>query len=183
MDAFLESAAAEIEAHVGLAGWDRRPTLFALVRAAQFIADEPDKAAGLGLDQSQGDALTPIEQEPLPEGDLDAALARISWPASVAGCALSQEIVILPPSAESGLDSPDAAAAHPDRREARLVVAVLRNGASAALLRLRGGEGVEEQLLTGEDLAPNLAGALVATLDEDDDAEDDPGRGPDAVDR
>jgi hypothetical protein len=159
VDGFLETAAAEVEAHVALAGWDQRPTVFALVRAAQFARDEPETAARLGLADAAGDALTPIEQEALPEGDLDAALAHISWPASVAGCALSQEIVILPPSAEA--DSPESAAAHPERREARLVVAVLRDGSSAALLRLRGGA---DDLLTGPDLAPNLVTALLATL-------------------
>ncbi|MCU1655990.1 MAG: hypothetical protein JWO57_646 [Pseudonocardiales bacterium] len=165
---FLESAAAEIEAHVGLSGWDRRPTLFALVRAAQFALDEPDAAARLGLDAAVGDALTPIEQDELPDGSLDEALARVAWPASVAGCALSQEIVLLPPSAEAELSGDTAtlgaAAAHPDRREARLVVAVLRDGASAVVLRLRGTGGSDDDLLTGPDLAPNLVGALLATL-------------------
>lgn len=166
---FLESVAAEIEAHVGASGWDRPPLLFALVRAAQFAADEPDTAAKLGLAESAGDALTPIEQEDLPEGPLDETLAQIAWPDSVAGCALSQEIVLLPPSAEAELADVDAAAAaaasHPDRREGRLVVAVLRDGSSAAVLRLREGDGADEALLTGSDLAPNLMAALLATLE------------------
>ena len=97
---FLESTAAEVEAYVGQAGWDQRPALFALVRAAQFAIDEPDTAQRLGISAASGDTLTPIEQEALPEGELDQALARIAWPASVAGCALSQEIVVLPPDAE-----------------------------------------------------------------------------------
>lgn len=165
----LEVAAAEIEEFVGAAGWDRGPALFALVRAAQFAADEPDAAERLGLSGAANDALTPIEQEELPEGDLDAALARIAWPPSVAGCALSQEILILPPSVEESLrddaTSLAAAAGHPERREARLVVAVLRDGASAAVLRLRGTDG-EDDLLTGPDLAPNLVAALIATLQD-----------------
>jgi hypothetical protein len=165
---FLESVAAEIEAHVGGSGWDRPPMLFALVRAGQFAADEPDTAARLGLAEGAGDALTPIEQEELPEGPLDETLAQIAWPGSVAGCALSQEIVMLPPAAEAELADVDAAAAassHPERREARLVVAVLRGGSSAAVLRLRDTDGAEEALLTGPDLAPNLAAALLATLE------------------
>lgn len=168
MAEFLESVAAEVEVHVGQAGWDQRPTLFALVRAAQFAVDEPETAARLKLDATLGDALVPIEQEALPEGGLDEALAQIAWPASVAGCVLSQEILILPPSAQDALETvPDdasaiaVAAGHPDRREARLVVAVLRDATSAALLRLR---GTGDELLTGPDLAPNLATALLATL-------------------
>ena len=165
---FLESAAAEIEAHVGQSGWDRPPALFALVRAAQFAADEPETAAMLGLDQARGDALTPVEQDDLGEGALDEVLGQIAWPDSVAGCALSQEIVLLPPSAEADLPENEAAlgaaVTHPERREARLVVAVLRDGSSAAVLRLRGTDGNDDDLLTGPDLAPNLVEALLATL-------------------
>jgi len=79
---FLESTAAEIEAHVRGSGWDRPPVLFALVRAGQFAADEPDTAARLGLHEAAGDALTPIVQEDLPEGPLDETLAQIAWPGS-----------------------------------------------------------------------------------------------------
>lgn len=149
----LELAVAEIEAHVAASGWDRWPALFALAPTD----DSP---------------LTPVEQEALPEGPLDETLAQIAWPAVVTGCALSQEIVILPPSAESdlpeGSDGVQAAANHPDRREARLVVAVLRTGDAAAMLRLRGQDGADDgDLLTGSDLAPNLVQALLATLEQD----------------
>lgn len=165
----LAAVAAEIEAHVAANGWDQPPVLYALVRVGRFRADEPETAARLGLDDADEDLLTPIEQEPLPEGALDEVLAQIAWPESVAGCALTQEIVVLPPSAEESLadsDDVDAAAFHPDRREARLVVAVLRGEESAAVLRLRGTD--EENLLTGADLAPNLVRALHATLESDD---------------
>ncbi len=166
--AVLEAAAAEIEAHVGRSGWDRPPALFALVRAAQFARDEPETAARLGLADASGDALTPVEQDGLPDGPLDEALAQIAWPDAVAGCALSQEILLLPPGAQA--EFPDdhtalgAAATHPERREARLVVAVLRDGSSAAMLRLRGVDGADDDLLTGPDLAPNLVDALLESL-------------------
>jgi hypothetical protein len=165
----LQPAIAEIEAHVHAAGWDRPPTLFALVRAAQFLADDPETGQRLGLDQLEPDALTPIEQDELPEGPLDDVLAGIAWPPSVAGCVLSQEIVILPPSAEADLTDELAAlraADHPERREARLVAGVLRDGATAALLRMRATEGDEDDLLTGPDLAPNLVAALLATFED-----------------
>jgi hypothetical protein len=159
----IDAAVAEIEGHVHAAGWDRPPALFALVRAAEFARDEPETAALLGVDASAGDALTPIEQDALPEGDIDTALARIAWPAPIAGCALSQEILILPPSAEAEFSDPSAAAQHPERREARLVVGVLRDGSSAAVLRLR---DADDDLLTGPDLVPNLVAALLATLSD-----------------
>jgi hypothetical protein len=163
----LERAIAEIEGHVHAGGWDRRPTLFALVRVAQFVADDPATAERLGLDARDGDAITPIEQDDLPEESLDAILAGIAWPDSVAGCALSQEIVILPPEAEASLREDDVATkavGHPDRREARLVVGVLRDGTSAVLLRMRATDGADDDLLTGPDLAPNLVAALLATF-------------------
>lgn len=166
----LATAVADIEAHVQAGGWDRPPTLFALVRADRFRADDPATAARLGLDQVPAETLTPVEQEPLPDGPLDDALAQLGWPEGVAGCALSQEILLLPPSAEAefGVEQPDAeaaerAAAHPDRREARLVVGVLRDGSPASVLRLRGVDG-DDEVLTGPDLAPNLVEALLATF-------------------
>jgi hypothetical protein len=167
----LDIAAAEVETYVGASGWDQRPTLFALVRAADFLRDDPETATRLGLSDAPGEAFTPIEQESLPDGDLDGVLAHIGWPDSVAGCAIAHEIVILPPSAQDAVEadaaSVAAAAAHPERREARLVVAVLRDGTSAAVLRLRPegeADDDDEELLSGPDLAPNLSAALLATL-------------------
>jgi hypothetical protein len=169
-DSRLRAAAAEIEAHVGASGWDRRPCVFALVRNERLRVSEPALAARLGLADADPDGLTPIEQDELPDGALDDALARLAWPESVDGAALSQEIVILPPTVQDQLpDDPQqaaaAATAHPQRREGRLVVAVLRDGASAAVLRLRaGGDQDEDEVLSGADLAPNLVTALRATF-------------------
>ncbi|HEV2886356.1 MAG TPA: PPA1309 family protein [Jatrophihabitans sp.] len=171
----LEAIAAEIEAYVGQAGWDLAPALFALV-PTRLLAADPAAANLLGGTAAgdpagiPADSLTPVAQEELPDGPLDEVLAQIGWPDEVLGCALSQEIVLLPPSAEPDLDDlavESAAAAaleHPDRREARLVVAVLRDGRSASILRLRGTADTADDLLTGPELAPNLVAALSATL-------------------
>jgi hypothetical protein len=168
----LEAVAAEIEAFAGQAGWDQPPTLYALVPTRTLAADP---AAAALLDAAEladipAEAITPVAQEPLPARPLDEALAQIGWPAEVVGCALCQEIVLLPPSAEAEFadlaveGAASRAADHPDRREARLVVAVLRGGQAAGILRLRGTGDAPEDLLTGADLAPNLAAALAATL-------------------
>jgi hypothetical protein len=166
----LEAVAAEIEGHVGQAGWDRGPVLFALVSSSQLVIDDPTVATVLGIDLERNGGLTPVEQEDLPEGELDEVLAQIAWPESVLGCAVSQEIVLLPPGADEELPLDGSAvaiaAAHPQRREARLLVAVLRDGASASLLRLRGTDDAPDDLLTGPQLAPNLVDALLATFED-----------------
>lgn len=173
----LADALVEIEQHVGAAGWDQPPQIFALVATAELVAAEPEFAASMGLplDEIPPGALTPIEQEPLTAGPLDEALAQIMWPAEVRGCCLVHEVVLLPPDAEAEMPhAPDPlayAARHPQRREARVVVAVLRDGSRATAVRFRSDGSqdtglikVEEELLVGEDLAPNLSEALLATL-------------------
>ncbi|MGH3519884.1 MAG: PPA1309 family protein [Haloechinothrix sp.] len=146
-DTSIASAAREVEEFVASAGWDQAPQLFALVTTEELLARQPDLAGHLDPDA----ALTPIAQDALPETDLAEALARIAWPDAVRGCALAQEIIVLPPDAEADLAeqvdataAPDAerlrkaAANHPRRTEARLVAAVSRDGARACVLRLRG---------------------------------------------
>ena len=166
----LDAVTAEIETHVAAGGWDQAPALFALVPTS-LVATDPTTAPLLGLEPGTAipsDSLTPVAQEPLPDKPLDEALAGIEWPGSVTGCALAQEIVVLPPSAEADLPRTDddlqVAAAHPGRREARLVVAVTKAGGTSCVLRLRGTEDGEDEIAFGADLAPNLAAALRATL-------------------
>jgi hypothetical protein len=165
----LQETLVEIERHVAVSGWDQRPQLFALARTADLVVREPELAAQLGLDPERmpAEALTPVEQDPLPDGPLDESLAQVGWPPEVAGCALVQEVVMLPPEVEEAMprhvDVLDWAVDHPQRREARLAVAVLRDGSRACTVRMRG--DAEDELLVGPDLAPALADALSATLD------------------
>ncbi|WP_369775671.1 PPA1309 family protein [Saccharopolyspora cebuensis] len=162
----LPAAAREIEDFAHTGGWDQPTQVFALVATRDLLAAEPGLA-----DQVDPDApLTPIAQESLPSGDLAEALAQLEWPDQVTGCALVQEIVVLPPEAEAGLpDDPEAArtaaAEHPDRREARLVAAVLRGGGEACAMRLRATGDGEDDLVQGAEIAPNLLHALHATFD------------------
>ena len=58
------------------------------------------------------------------------------------GCAFAIERMVVPPEAERDLPvrgdaAVEALAAHPDRQDVRLLVAVLRDGASVCLLRQR----------------------------------------------
>ncbi|AHH16288.1 hypothetical protein NONO_c14850 [Nocardia nova SH22a] len=171
-------------------GWDQPPQLFALVPTADLVAAEPTLEEQL----DDGAALTPIAQEALPDdltGDsmaLDEFLATTSWPPTVHGVVLVQQIVVLPPAAEQTLDDAiaplladrdaadragrDAAQTHPERRDARLYAGVLREGVSLCLLQLRPEEDEsfpDLDLRTAPNLAPNLVDALRHTLENEPD--------------
>ena len=129
----LSAVAREVEDFVSTAGWDQPPQLFALVPTADLVERQPDLAG-------QVDAaapLTPIAQDALPSEDLADALAGIMWPDAVSGCALAQEIVVLPPGVESELPTGE-------------------DTADSAAMRRIAAEHPE--------LAPNLTDALLSTL-------------------
>ncbi|WP_460401541.1 PPA1309 family protein [Actinophytocola sediminis] len=173
----LSALAREVEQFVATGGWDQPPQLFALVPTAELVERTPEL-----VDQVDQEApLTPVAQDALPNEDLAEALAGIMWPDTVHGCALAQEIVVLPPEAEAALPTGDStaesaamrriAAEHPRRREARLVAAVLRDGTTACVIRLRAeGRAPEsrdtdgDELVEHPELAPNLTDALLTTL-------------------
>ncbi|MEV6946460.1 PPA1309 family protein [Streptomyces sp. NPDC051172] len=170
----LTRAVLEIDEYASGLGWDQPARLFALVDTARLRSQEPALAAQLGLaDEPDTTGLTPVEQDEIPAGKpLDEFLATIAWPDAVAGCALTVERLMLPPSAESqvpeGLDEAGLAkwvAGHPDRQEVRMTVAVLRDGARDSALRLRE-KDTPTEVLTGSDLVPGLAQALAATFEE-----------------
>ena len=50
--------------------------------------------------------------------------------------------------------------------DAVITVGVVRGGGSACVLRLRGATPEQDERVTGKDLAPALAAALLATLEE-----------------
>lgn len=158
----------EVEEHVAEAGWDQPAQLFALVDTEQLLRAEPQLATTIGVVAARPGSLTPIAQEPLGTAPLDEQLAGLVFGPEVLGVVLAHEVVVLPPGAEQSLDGvPDpaaAAAAHPERREVRMAVGVLRDGRREAVLRLRGGDAAADERLTGTDLAPGLAEALLATL-------------------
>ncbi|MGW2838115.1 PPA1309 family protein [Streptomyces sp. NPDC001493] len=170
----LTVAVLEIDEYAAGLGWDRPARLFALVDTASLRVQEPGLAAqlGLGADGKVPAAFTPVEQEEIPKGKpLDEFLATIAWPAGVAGCALTVERLMLPPSAEasvpeglSGKKLTAWVAAHPERQEVRMTVAVLRNGKRESAIRLREKDSASE-VLTGPALVPGLADALAATFE------------------
>ncbi|MEU1297828.1 PPA1309 family protein [Streptomyces sp. NPDC005840] len=171
----LTRAVLEIDEYASGLGWDQPARLFALVDTARLRVQEPGLAAQLGLadEEQAAAALTPIEQDEIPAGKpLDEFLGTIAWPDAVVGCALTVERLMLPPSAEAqvpeGLNEAKLAkwvAAHPERQEVRMTVAVLRDGARDSAVRLRE-KDTPTEVLTGADLVPGLAQALSATFEE-----------------
>lgn len=175
-DSPVRRAALEVEAHVSADGWDQTARLFALVPTVDLIAREPELAEEV---EATPGGFTPIEQELPSDGrELEDLLTEIGWPDTVIGCAVVVERLMLPPEAEESLpDDPEAmlaaAAAHPDRREVRLVAAVTRGGAVHSALRFRahsavrgrGADGEDAELLEGPDLVPGLIGRLQQTLE------------------
>ncbi|WP_414929933.1 PPA1309 family protein [Tsukamurella pulmonis] len=187
-EAALGRAAREAIEFVEPQGWGQPPQLFGLVPTSLLATSQPDWADVL----DDGASLTVIEQEPLPgdprggSAELDHVLATTTWPEEVVGCALVQEIIVLPPAAEADLDGAlephladvdaadragrAAAESHPERRTARMVAAVLRDGHRITLLTLQPEDDdpfADADLLRADQLAPGLIQGLLATFDED----------------
>ena len=168
MPAALFAVVGEVEEHVAEAGWDQPPQLFALVDTEELLRAEPQLARTMGLVAARPGSLTPVQQDDLGDAPLDEALAAIEFGPEVLGVVLAHEVVVLPPAAEAAIgaaDPVDYAATHPDRRDVRMVVGVARDGSRECVLRLRGGDGEPDDRVTGPDLAPALADALLATLE------------------
>lgn len=167
----LRDAAVDTERHVSRAGWDQPPRLFALVHNALLAEREPEMSAQLADAPPTG--YTAVEQEGLPQtSDMESMLARLAWPDDVAGAALAIERIVVPPAAERGLPADperatDILAAHPDRKDVRVLVAVDRSGTSLCLLRQREHDA-DDAVAIGRDLAPGLVHAVSMTFSEPD---------------
>lgn len=168
----LKAAVREIEGYAAEAGWDQPARLFALVPTADLLAREPGLAQALGVGpDASTDALTPVEQEPLPaDRPLEDVLAEIMWPAEVHGVAAVVERLVLPPSADDAVPAdPEAAQAfaaeHPDREEVRIVAAAVRGGTTYCALRLRSRDDALD-VLESPDLVPALLELLSGTLQQ-----------------
>lgn len=162
----LPAIVTEIERQLAEAGWDQPPKLYSLVPTGELLRNEPQLAEMLASSDPEG--LTPVEQEPI-EDEVEELLAKIEWPPTVAGCAFVNELYLLPDGATAerppDVDETAWAEAHPDARDVRLVVAVLRDGERASTIRIRGVEG-DDDVLSAPDLVPNLAAALLETFAE-----------------
>lgn len=163
----LEALIREVEDHVASAGWDQPVRLFALVPTVSLLAANPELADGLGISSEM--PLTSVEQEIEDALELDELLATIAWPEDVAGVIVVLERIVLPPSAESDLPATDesalvqAAADHPERRDVRIVSAVLRTGENLNALRHRTHDSADA-VAVAPDLVSRLNAAVASTF-------------------
>ena len=141
----------------GLHRHDREPDLRSVASAT---------TAKSGVEQSM--ALKPdvvIMDYHLPDGDGLTAAARILADAPqtrIVMLTVSEAERDLPENPEKAVE---ALAAHPDRRDVRLLVAVTRDGRSRCLLRQRAHDS-DDKVAMGDDIAPGLVHALRATLQD-----------------
>ncbi|QJC21415.1 PPA1309 family protein [Arcanobacterium buesumense] len=172
----LRDATLDIERHVATGGWNGPIRMFALVRAQAALAKNPELANELPADvhaQSITDpaVLFSVEQEDLPPASsLEELLGQIIWPPEVDGAAISAERIVLPPSAEADIPEDDDEAMaflqhHPQREDVRMVVAVLREGITWSVIRMRSHDS-DNDVLSGENLVEGLTAALQATFDD-----------------
>ena len=161
--------ALETERHVAAGGWDQPVRLFALVETAHLLEHEPGFLDALQPHDVAPGALTAVEQEDLPSsGHLESMLAQVMWPDTVVGAAIAVERIVVPPTAERNLpgnadDAISTLASQPDRKDVRLLVAVLRDGTARCLLRQRDHDR-DDRVAQGEDIAPGLVHGLLATF-------------------
>lgn len=180
--AALAAALREIEEYIDEGGLDDPGNLgsavvFALIETSALAQAEPALADLL----ADGGPLTPVQQHPddtedvAANGsvDLERYLATTRWPATVAGCAVVRNILIVPPTdgspeligTEVAADA-DPKPTAPDGRPAQLFVGALRSGATRAFLRVLG----ETELRTTEGAADALIDAIRSTLTDVDDS-------------
>lgn len=162
LDQEFTKLVSSLELDVSRAGWDQPVRIFALVLTQDLLAEEPDAVSALGIDSTA--MFTPIEQEVDSDVELDELLSTIMWPDEVHGAVVVIERIILPPSAESDLPNDEdglvsAATTHPDRRDVRMVSAVLRSGQNLNALRYRTHDDADSVAI-----APNLITSLNEAL-------------------
>lgn len=167
----LTAALREAVDFVHAEGWDRPPTLFALVPA--HLVQDTLAAGGqdADLDESRH-PLTLVVQDELPEHILPGSeelgdyIASAQWPPLVVGAVLAQEIMF----------SNAAPGADPAPRPARFFSGIIDGGPERTLVQLRPTEAELDadpfaqdrvELLGGENLAPGVTAALRASFDEE----------------
>lgn len=170
----LRGAVVDIDRHVSSLGWDSPVLVFSLVRTAAALALDPGLVSELPDGAAESAEVDPehllsVEQDGLPQADtLEELLAQLAWPEEVDGAAIVVERIVVPPEAEVDMprDPQEAVTyleAHPDRRDVRITVGVLRSGESWCALRSRDHDS-DDAVAGSPDAVPGLVEALRATF-------------------
>lgn len=173
----VRDAVIDIERFAAQSGWDGPVRIFALIRAAEALARNPELARELPPDvvadaESNPETIFSVEQEGLPQADtLEALLAQLAWPEEVDGAAIVVERIVVPPEAETTLPADphaaiEALSKHPDREDVRMVVGVMRAGESWCAMRTRSNDD-PDAVIESPDAVPGLVAALSATFEGD----------------
>lgn len=164
----LRSVLMEIENGAASVGWDRPPSIYALVPTKELMGTPEipgDVLADLERAWDGADThLSAILQESVVGEDVEELLPKLAWPESVWGAAVTVERIIVPPAVEEEApEDPDEALAfisnHPARTDVRLSVAVTREGDSWCAIRARNFDDAGH-VATGETLVPSMVEAL-----------------------
>lgn len=171
----LRQCVRDLDHHVGQLGWDRPPTVFALVSTCRLVG-EVDLGAEANAHlaatvNDQPDHLSAIIQDTPSLTDLDTIATTVVFPPSVEGAAVCVERLSLPPQAEADLpedpqEQLEWVAAHPLRRDIRIIAARLRTGERWCAIRARDVDD-PTALIEGDDLAGDLLDALGWMLTDD----------------
>ena len=171
----LTAALREAVDFVHAEGWDRPPTLFALVPAhlvQDTLAAGGQDLADIDLDEARH-PLTLVVQDELPDHILPGSeelgdyIASARWPAPVVGAVLAQEIMFS--NAAPGADA--------SPRPARFFSGIIDGGPDRTLVQLRPTEDELDadpfaqdriELLGGENLAPGVIAALRTSFEDAD---------------
>lgn len=168
-EAALREVIDEIEIGAASVGWDRPPSLYALVPTSELLQTPglPDDVAQSLREAWDGDPnhLSAILQESLGQDTLEEMLPRLVWPDSVYGAAITVERVIVPPQVEAEAPSdPEEAlefiSGHPLAADVRIVVGVTRAGHSWCEVRTK---KYDERASVGKGV--NLVPSLVEGLE------------------
>lgn len=171
----LQHLTLDIERQAAELGWDRPPTLYALVPTGELLDTPglPEDMAGFIRSTWDGtpEHLSALVQEGLEEDDLENVLGHLAWPDTVAGAALTVERIIVPPEVEAQApEDPDEAIEfvmnHPSRSDVRIAVSALRSGETWTAIRTRAFDAAN-QVGNAPNLVPSLVQALQASLDHD----------------
>ena len=174
----LRLAVSSLEKDIASLGWDRPPSLFALVYTKSIFPQLEAEMDSKQAEQLRGALtenplhLTAVLQDHLPSVDLMQTLGHLVFGEDVAGVAVAMERFLVSPQADT--EAPEDPKkreqfllSHPSRQDVRIVAAATRDGNTWCASRARS-EDSDDMVAHGESIVPELLAVLKAMLVSDD---------------